>query len=168
MIITRDIYMYGEDWVETIDKLLEFKIFTHQPHFQIYSLSAAIGIFYDMQIDINDKKMSKSVPRLVVSNNQEYLKEIISTAILSSKKIPADLSEDEVRIKLSFDDEYRQDFDRIDFLTKFANFGITKLKELLGSSDLETIVNFNNYFTRLYEDDGYAYIEKIKSDTLFK
>lgn len=163
MIITRDILLYGEDWVETIDKLLDYKIFTQQPNFQIYCLAAAIGIFYDKQLDIKDRKVSKTVPRLVLSNNQEYLKDIISTAILSSKKLPEELSVDETRIRLAFNDEYRQEFDRFDFLTKFANFGITKIKSLIRNSDLDTIESFNSYFTKIYEDDSYAEIEKIRA-----
>ena len=58
------------------------------------------------------------------------------------------MSEDE-RLELAFgtDTEYR----KIDLLVEFANFGVTKILEQVGSTQLETMENLKNFLIATVE-----------------
>ena len=82
-----------------------------------------------------------SVPRNVLQNNDNgKLDFMFQAAILSTGT--ESMSEDE-RLNLAFGE--KTDFKKLDFLTQYANFGVTKLNECIGESILETMDNIKNF-----------------------
>lgn len=65
---------------------------------------------------------------------------VFQAAVLSTTT--QDLSE-ERRLELAFGE--KADFDKLAFLTEFANFGVTKLAECIGDTTLETMENIKNF-----------------------
>lgn len=103
----------------------------------------SIGIMYDKRIEKPEEngEESKSVPRNVLQNNDNgKLDFMFQAAILSTDTVM--LSEDE-RLNLAFGE--RSDFNRIGFLTQYANFGVTKLNECIGDSTIESMENIKNF-----------------------
>lgn len=150
MEITSDIQLKGSTWSSTIDSLSS--IFAKKTHYSIFMLSLAIGIMYDKRIiEISDQGDDvKSVPRNVINNNDNGKLDLFyQAAILTT--ITENYSEDE-RLKLAFADNV--DFNKISFLVSFANYGITKLAELIGTTDLETMQNIKTFLTMTVEGDN--------------
>ena len=140
MELTQDIALRGTAWSKAIDSLSS--IFRTRTHYSLYMLSLAIGVMYDKRIEKpeEDAEELKSVPRNVLQNNDNgKLDFIFQAAILSTRT--EQLSEEE-RLELAFGE--KTDFKKIDFLTQFANFGVTKLVEQLGDSPVETMENIIN------------------------
>lgn len=71
---------------------------------------------------------------------------IFQAAILSTSTEA--FTEDE-RLDLAFGD--KTEFNKIDFLTQFANFGVTKLAELIGDTTLESMENIKNFLASSIE-----------------
>lgn len=144
MEITTDIIVKGRAWTKILNDMA--KIFTKKTYYDIFVLCASIGIMYDSQIEQLegfDTEESKTVPKVVLSNNRDFIELLYQTAILTSTKVQ--MSEDE-RLKLAFDEEAKTDVKKkFDFLVKFANFGANKLVEILGISPLETMDNLRSY-----------------------
>lgn len=144
MEITTDILLRGSAWNHTIDQLSS--IFKTRPHYMIYMLAMSIGIMYDKRVASLDEKEDepvKSVPRNVLTNNDNgKLDYFFQAAILSTTT--EQLSEEE-RLELAFGDKDKNDFNKIGFLTQFANFGVTKLEEQIGSTPLESMDNLKNF-----------------------
>lgn len=144
MEITTDILLRGSAWNHTIDQLSS--IFKTRPHYMIYMLAMSIGIMYDKRVASLDEKEDepvKSVPRNVLTNNDNgKLDYFFQAAILSTTT--EQLSEEE-RLELAFGDKDKNDFNKIGFLSQFANFGVTKLEEQIGSTPLESMDNLKNF-----------------------
>ena len=144
MEITTDILLRGLAWNHTIDQLSS--IFKTRPHYMIYMLAMSIGIMYDKRVASLDEKEDepvKSVPRNVLTNNDNgKLDYFFQAAILSTTT--EQLSEEE-RLELAFGDKDKNDFNKIGFLSQFANFGVTKLEEQIGSTPLESMDNLKNF-----------------------
>ncbi len=144
MEITTDILLKGSAWNHTIDQLSS--ICKTRPHYMIYMLAMSIGIMYDKRVASLDEKEDepvKSVPRNVLTNNDNgKLDYFFQAAILSTTT--EQLSEEE-RLELAFGDKDKNDFNKIGFLTQFANFGVTKLEEQIGSTPLESMDNMKNF-----------------------
>ena len=141
MEITTDVYLRGTAWNRAIDELSS--IFKTRTHYMLYILSLTIGIMYDQRIEkpVEENEEVKSVPRNVIRNNDNgKLDFMFQAAILSTTT--EDLSEEE-RLDLAFGE--KTEFKRIDFLTQFANFGVTKLVELIGDTPLESMENIKNF-----------------------
>lgn len=147
MEVTTDVSLRGTAWTTAIDNLSN--IFRTRTHYSLYMLAMAIGVMYDRRIDKPEENGEeiKSVPRIVILNNDNgKLDFIFQAAILSTTT--EQLSEEE-RLELAFGE--KGDFKRIEFLTQFANFGITKLVELLGASTVETMDNIKNFLVSTVE-----------------
>ena len=141
MEITTDVYLRGTAWNRAIDELSS--IFKTRTHYMLYILSLTIGIMYDQRIEkpVEENEEVKSVPRNVIRNNDNgKLDFMFQAAILSTTT--EDFSEEE-RLDLAFGE--KTEFKRIDFLTQFANFGVTKIVELIGDTPLESMENIKNF-----------------------
>ena len=141
MEITTDVYLRGTAWNRAIDELSS--IFKTRTHYMLYILSLTIGIMYDQRIEkpVEENEEVKSVPRNVIRNNDNgKLDCMFQAAILSTTT--ENFSEEE-RLDLAFGE--KTEFKRIDFLTQFANFGVTKLVELIGDTPLESMENIKNF-----------------------
>lgn len=144
MEITTDVALKGTAWSTAIEKLAP--VFKTRTNFSIFLLCLTIGVMYDKRIEKpegseDDSKNPPSVPRNVIQNNDNgRLDFIFQSAILSTTT--EDFSEKD-RLELAFGE--KTEFKRIDFLTQFANFGVTKLVELIGCTPLESMENIKNF-----------------------
>lgn len=115
----------------------------------LYILALTIGVMYDQRIEkpSEDNEEPKSVPRNVIRNNDNgKLDFIFQAAILSTTT--EHLTEEE-RLELAFGE--KTEFKKVDFLTQFANFGITKLVELIGDTPIESMENIKNFLVSTVE-----------------
>ena len=104
---------------------------------------------YDQRIEKPEENNEevKTVPRNVIRNHDNGKMDFMfQAAILSTTT--ENLSE-EARLDIAFGD--KTDFKRIDFLTQFANFGVTKLVELIGDSAIESMENIKNFLVSTVE-----------------
>ena len=148
MEITTDISLRGTAWNTAIDNLSD--IFKTRPNYMIYMLSLSIGIMYDKReekLSIEEGEEIRSVPRNVIRNNDNgKLDFMFQAAILSTTT--EQFSEEE-RLDLAFGE--KTDFKKIEFLTQFANFGVTKLIEYIGDTPIESMENIKNFFALTVE-----------------
>lgn len=147
MELTTDIMLRGTAWTSAIDNLSP--IFKTRPNYMIYMISLAIGIMYDQRIEkpLECGEEPKSVPRIVMRNNENGKLDIMfQAAILSTT---TEMFPEETRLSLAFDE--KTDFNKVGFLTQFANFGVTKLAELIGDSPLESMENIKNFLVSTVE-----------------
>lgn len=143
MEITSDVMLRGSDWVMAIDNLSD--VFSTRTHYTLYIIAMSIGIMYDKRIEnpAENEKDQKwpSVPRNVLQNNDNgKLDFMFQAAILSTST--EDFSEEE-RLDLAFGE--KSDYNRLAFLTQFANYGVSKLVEYIGDSTIETMENIKNF-----------------------
>lgn len=147
MELTTDIMLRGTAWNTAISALST--VFPVRPHYDLYILSLAIGVMYDKRIEKPEEngEEPKSVPRNVIRNNDNgNLDFIFQAAILSTST--EELTEDQ-RLDIAFGDS--TDFNKLTFLTQFANFGITKLVEQIGDSDEESMENIKTFLSSTVE-----------------
>ena len=147
MELTKDVLLRGTAWNTALDQL--GGIFKTRTHYSLYMLSMAIGIMYDQRIEEpeTDGEEPRAVPRNVLQNNDNgKLDFYFQAAIISTAT--ENLTEDE-RLELAFGE--KTEFDKMGFLTQFANFGVTKLVEHIGSDDIETMENIKNFFAATVE-----------------
>ena len=137
-----------------------------QPNYSIYAISMSIGIMYDKQSDVAGeetdecKENPKSVPRTVLYQHNFDLDFLFQSAILTSAQVT--FTEDE-RMNLAFNEACDIPFDRMSFLTKFANFGVGKLLEQIADDPVETMQNIKKFLAATVE--GYNYeIDSIPED----
>ncbi len=147
MEIKSDIRLRGNAWDEAISRLSN--IFSTRTNYTIYMLAMAIGIMYDKRIakleDGSDD--DHSVPRNVINNNDNgKLDFYFQAAILTTT---TECISEENRLELAFGENV--DFEKITFLTQFANFGVTKLVELIGDTDLESMDRIKNFMVASVE-----------------
>ena len=147
MELTTDVLLRGTAWNKAIDGLSP--IFRARPHYMLYMLSMSIGIMYDQRIQKPEENGEdvRSIPRNVFHNNDNgKLDFMFQAAILSTTTGP--FSEEE-RLELAFGE--KSSFRKIDFLTQFANFGVTKLIELIGDTPVESMENIKNFLVATVE-----------------
>ena len=161
MVIASDIILKGEIWKQAADGFSSF--FKQRTHYDIFLISTAIGVVYDRQEEATDdgSDLDISIPRNVFNNRSEPFDKLVQTALLTSNTI--DMT-DEERLKLAFSGE-KDDFDRLGFLMKFANYGIQKLSSLKGIDDTETMENIKTFVIGTAEGTNYE-IEAIKQESI--
>ena len=158
MEITTDIALRSTAWDQAIDALSP--LFKPRSQYSIYMLSLSIGIMYDRRI-ASDEDYRHSVPRNVLQNNDNgKLDFMFQAAILSTTT--ESFTEDQ-RLELAFGDKI--DFKKIDFLTQFANFGVTKLVEHIGASPIESMENIKNFLAATVEGNNFD-IDALPDDLL--
>lgn len=161
MEIKSDIRLKGVDWDTAIEKLA--RIFSTRTNYTIFMLSLAIGIMYDKRIAKLEEgnEDEHSVPRNVINNNDNgKLDFYFQAAILTT--MTECLSEDN-RLELAFGDNI--EFEKISFLTQFANFGVTKLVSLIGDTDLESMENIKNFMVSTVEGHNFD-IDDLKLEDI--
>lgn len=143
MVINSDIVLHGTLWTTVISKLSN--IFSNRPNYSIFILCASIGIMYDQQIDNFDEngEPSKHIPRTILINEIDTVRFLFQTAILTTKSVDYPI---EKRMELAFDDK-ESDFNKLTFLIKFANYGVTYLDTLIDSDSLITMENLKKFLS---------------------
>lgn len=139
MELTTDASLKGPIWAETLDKL---RGTVFETYWDVYALSISIGMMYDCQIESDAMVPSgyDAEPRYVPRNllgraqNKALLEFMLQAALVTTKHL--DLTEDE-RLEQAFGSGRKLDFNPVAFLTKYANYGITKIHEVI--SDLEDV-----------------------------
>lgn len=152
MEITSDIILRGTAWNKAIESL--GTIFKTRTNYSLYILALSIGIMYDKRIekpDENGEEYKPSVPRNVIQNNDGgKLEFMFQASILTTRT--ENLTEDE-RLELAFGE--KTNFKKIDFLTQFANFGVTKLVECIGITPLESMENLKNFLFSIEKEKNF-------------
>ena len=168
MEITGDVILKGSNWRKALEAFSPFFPQYLQPNYSIYSISIAIGIMYDKQLDIageeseTEKETRASVPRTVLHPHNEQLDFLFQTAILTSNLV--NFNQDE-RMKLAFSPSCDIKFNKFEFLTKFANFGVGRLLEEASDDPIETMENVKKFIASTLE--GYNYdINSISDEDL--
>lgn len=147
MELTTDVYLRGTAWNKVIENLSP--IFKTRTHYMLYILAMSIGIMYDQRIEkpTEDNEEVKSVPRNVLRNNDNgKLDFMFQAAILSTT---TEQFTEEERLDLAFGE--KTEFKKIEFLTQFANFGVTKLLDLIGGTHIESMENIKNFLVSTIE-----------------
>lgn len=150
MELTTDAILKGPIWAETLERLVGTVFKTY---WDVYALSISIGMMYDCQIESDDmvpdgyEVEPKSVPRTVLghSQNKALLEFMLQTAMITTKHL--DFDEDK-RLEIAFNEEQKLDFNPVAFLTKYANYGISMIRDVIDDTDdvemLEAIMTFLN------------------------
>ena len=147
MELTKDVILHGTAWAKAADNLSG--IFKTRPHYMLFMLSISIGIMYDKRIEKLEENGEdpKSIGRNVfVNNDNGKLDFMFQAAILSTTT--QEFSEEE-RLDLAFGE--KTEFNKMGFLIEFANFGVTKLVELIADTPLETMENIKNFLVSTVE-----------------
>ena len=169
MELTADASLKGPIWSETLDKLTG-KIF--DTFWDTYALCISIGMMYDPQIDSDDmvpddyEANPRLVPRNVLSHaqNKALLEFMLQSALVTTKHL--DLSEDK-RLELAFNNETKLDFNPITFLTKFANYGVTKIHEVIvDTDDVELLEQMMVFLNSTYESGADILDEDLELEEL--
>ncbi len=151
---TTDAYLRGPIWHDTLEKLVG-SVFETQ--WDVFALCISIGMMYDKQIETenmvpDDYEMEPhSVGRNVLgkAQNRALLEFMFQTAMVTTKHL--DLDED-ARLELAFNDNAKPDFNPVTFLTKFANYGISKLSEIIADTeDVELLESMMTFLNSTYE-----------------
>lgn len=161
MEVRSDIMLRGTAW-DTAFKNLS-AIFKTRTNYSIYIISLAIGLIYDKRIDIpeDNGEEERSVPRNVIQNNDNgKLDYFFQAAVLSTM---TEKFTEEQRLELAFGE--KTEFNKIAFLTSFANFGVTKLIECIGTTNIESMENIKNFLIATVEDRNLD-IDEISDDIL--
>ncbi len=168
MEITSDVILKGRDWKLALEAFSPFFPQHLQPNYSIYVISASIGIMYDKQADLagsesDDEKESRaSVPRTVLHPHNTDLDFLFQSAILTSSVVEFN---EEQRMDLAFNPSCEIKFNRLDFLTKFANFGVSKLLEQSTDDPVDTMEHLKKFLASTFE--GYNYeIDSISEEDL--
>lgn len=162
MEIRSEIRLRGTAWNQAVAAFSP--IFATRPHYMLYMLAMSIGIMYDRRIaklEENGEDDDISIGRNVFYNNDNgKLDYMFQAAVLSTTT--EQFTEDE-RLELAFGE--KTDFNKVGFLTEFANFGVTKLVELIGNSTLESMDNIKNFLVSTVEGRNLE-IEELPDDLL--
>lgn len=164
MELTSDIPLKGDAWDRALKEL--GTIFSTRTNYSLFLLSCSIGIMYDQRIEKPIEMTATeehSVPRNVIHNNDNgKLDLMLQAAILSTRTL--NISEDE-RLEIAFGDS--TDFNKKDFLLQFANYGVTKLIEQIGVTELETMENLKNFLCTSIEGRNFD-IDSLPDDILLQ
>lgn len=168
MEITSDVILKGADWRKALDSLSPFFPQSLQPNYSIYVISMSIGIMYDKQADYAgeenelEKENRASVPRTVLHPHNTDLDFLFQSAILASNLVSYT---EEERMDLAFNPSSEIKMNRLEFLTRFANFGVTKLLQQISDEPIETMEHIKCFLASTVE--GYNYeIDSISDEDI--
>ena len=159
--ITADVLLKGDIWEEVISKL-QPSIFKTQ--YGVYALCVALGVMYDKQLsfDGEDNSEQRYVPRTMLYQKKEELEILFQTAILTTETVS--FSEDQ-RLELAFGTSKMKDFNEMQFLTRFANYGATILRDKIADEPIETMENIKNLITSTVEGTNFD-IDPLSDDDI--
>lgn len=152
MVISRDIRLSRSWWSSASEHYSQF--FSDATYYQVFILSLAIGIMYDERTEVKNESDEEPITitrNVLTTRDNGILDLMFQTAIISTAT--EELSEDE-RLELAFGEEDKG-FNKFQFLIEFANFGVSKLNELIGGSDLETMDNLEEFLKKSIEGKNY-------------
>lgn len=178
MELRSDIVLKGDAWYKANQGYVR-KFFDTQ--WGLFKVCLSIGILYDSQIEedkSDDAEEGINIPRTMFNRNSSEMQFFFQTAVLTSRILK--LSESD-RLYLAFSDTIIEEemegeeaevlkkgvskeaiqFDRIDFLKRFANYGAVKLVECLTSNDSETMENLMEFLNDSYNGET-PELKKIK------
>lgn len=168
MILNSDINLIHPLWERADNELCdnsELGIFNRLV--DVYVLACAIGIKEDKTLTEieNPLENTKSIGRNTHRENldlRDMLDFMLQNALINTSTLKFDLDE---RLKLAFDPDYNvSKLSATNFLTGFANYGIEKIFECIGSkSSLVAVSELYSYFESLSES---RYDEILKNITL--
>lgn len=168
MILNSDINLIHPLWERADNELCdnsELGIFNRLV--DVYVLACAIGIKEDKTLTEieNPLENTKSIGRNTHRENldlRDMLDFMLQNALINTNTLKFDLDE---RLKLAFDPDYNvSKLSAANFLTGFANYGIEKIFECIGSkSSLVAVSELYSYFESLAES---RYDEILKNITL--
>lgn len=168
MAITTDVTLKGSCWRKALDDFAPFFPQALQPNYSIYAISMSIGIMYDKQLDIageetdEEKDNRPTVPRTVLHPHNTDLDFLFQAAILTSTWV--EYTEEE-RMNLAFNPSCDIKINKLEFLSKFANFGVTKLLEQATDDQIDTMERLKKFLASTVE--GYNYeIDSISDEDL--
>lgn len=168
MEITTDVNLKGGCWHKALEAFAPFFPQSLQPNYSIYAISISIGIMYDEKLDMageeteEEKDSRLTVPRTVLHPHNTDLDFLFQSAILTSKWV--NYTEEE-RINLAFNPSCDIQINKLEFLTKFANFGVKKLLEQATDEPICTMEKVKQFLASTVE--GYNYeIDSISDDDL--
>lgn len=154
MELTTDASLKGPIWAETLDKL---RGTVFETYWDVYALCISIGMMYDCQIESDAMVPAgydaepRSVPRNMLGHaqNKALLEFMLQTALVTTKHL--DLSEEE-RLEFAFGSDKKLDFNPVAFLTKYANYGVTKVNEVISEAeDVELLEQLMTFLNSTYE-----------------
>lgn len=154
MELTTDASLRGPIWAETLDKL---RGTVFETYWDVYALCISIGMMYDCQIESDAmvpagyEAEPRSVPRNMLGHaqNKALLEFMLQTALVTTKHL--DMTEEE-RLELAFGSDIKLEFNPVAFLTKYANYGVTKLNEVISDSeDVELLEQLMTFLNATYE-----------------
>lgn len=154
MELTTDASLKGPIWAETLDKL---RGTVFETYWDVYALCISIGMMYDCQIESDAMVPAgydaepRSVPRNMLGHaqNKALLEFMLQTALVTTKHL--DLAEEE-RLELAFGSDKKLDFNPVAFLTKYANYGVTKVNEVISEAeDVELLEQLMTFLNSTYE-----------------
>jgi len=168
MEITTDIILKGSNWRKALDLFAQFFPQTLQPNYSIFAISISIGIMYDRQEEIageetlEEKENRASVPRTVLHPHNTDLDFLFQSAILTTTLVSFN---EKQRMDLAFNPSTEIKFAKLDFLAKYANFGVGKLLEQGSDDPIEAMQKIKSFLASTIE--GYNYeIDGISEDEL--
>lgn len=168
MEITSDVILKGSDWRKALDLFAPFFPQTLQPNYSIFAISISIGIMYDRQLEVageetpEEKENRPSVPRTVLHPHNTDLDFLFQSAILTTTLVTFT---EEQRMDLAFNPSTEIKFAKLDFLSKYANFGVGKLLEQGSDDPIEAMQKIKTFLASTIE--GYNYeIDGISEDEL--
>ena len=169
MEITSDAALKGPIWHDTLDKLVGT---VFQTQWDVYALCVSIGMMYDCQIESDSMVPSnyeldpQYVGRGVLnkSQNKSLLELMFQSALVTTKHV--DYNE-EMRLELAFGSDEKLDINPITFLTRFANYGVTKLAEVIKDvEDVELLEVLMSFLNSTYESgvDNFEEVELLSDE----
>lgn len=166
MTTTSDVILRGTAWDKAV--IAYSDIFKSRPYYNLFILSASIGIIYDIRLDKlpEEGEQPKTLPRNVIDNQERIDRRIdlmAQTAVLNSSTL--DYSEED-RLQIAFDEQDKR-IHALDLLQQFANFGVTKLVELIGATEIETMENLKDFLVMTAEGVNFD-IDSISDEELAK
>ena len=162
MELTTDIILKSSTWIDCIQKL--GGIFKRRTNYDLFMLALSIGIMYDQRKTCEGSNEGfPSVPRNVLQNNDNgKLDFMFEAAILSTKTVDLD---EKNRLELAFGE--KTDFNKVAFLTEFANYGIEKIAELIGDNDIDTMEKIKGFAASSVEGTNFE-IDSLPQDILLE
>lgn len=167
MELTKDFLLRGPIWGETIDKLAP--VFRTRTNYEIFMLCLAIGIMYDQRIPSFDdgENDPRNVPRNIIQNNDNGRIDLMLQAAILTTSSFNHMTEDQ-RLDLAFGEKKSNDqFDKHDFLLSFANYGVTKLHECIGSSNFESMELIKDFLVKTIEGNNFE-IDALPDELLLE
>ena len=154
MQITADVTLKGPIWAEMLDLLVGEYISTNM---DLYALSISIGMMYDGQIESDAMvpagytENPRYIPRgvLIQNKHKSLLEFMLQAAMITTKHVEFT---EQLRLEVAFSEKSVEKFSPIQFLTKYANYGIVKIKEAIGDAvDVELMQKLMSFMDSIYE-----------------